>query len=68
MPQKIKEDLCFIIKDDDEVILFIKKSNETSQNMLAMWTNSYSMTYTLKLLFSYIWSNSRYFKSKNNKS
>ena len=65
MPQKIKEDLCFIIKDDDEVILFIKKTNETSQNMLAMWTNSYSMTYTLKLLFGYIWSNSRYFKSKN---
>jgi sugar-specific transcriptional regulator TrmB len=67
MPQKIKEDLCFIIKDDDEVILFIKKTNETSQNMLAMWTNSNSMTYTLKLLFGYIWSNSRYFKSKNTK-
>jgi HTH-type transcriptional regulator, sugar sensing transcriptional regulator len=67
MPQKIKEDLCFIIKDDDEVILFIKKTSETSQNMLAMWTNSYSMTYTLKLLFGYIWSNSRYFKSKKEK-
>lgn len=65
MPIKIKEDLCFIIKDDDEVILFMKKANETSQNMLAMWTDSSSMTYTLKLLFTYIWSNSRYFKSKD---
>ncbi len=65
MPIKIKEELCFIIKDEDEVILFMKKPNETSQNMLAMWTDSSSMIYTLKLLFTYIWSNSRYFKSKN---
>ncbi len=58
MPLKVKEDLCFIITDN-EIILFMKKDNETSQNMLAMWTDSYSMTYTLKLLFTYIWSNSK---------
>src|SRR6478736_6424951 len=58
MPIKIKEDLCFIIKDEEEAILFMKNTNEVSQNVLAMWTDSYSMVYTLKLLFTYIWSNS----------
>jgi HTH-type transcriptional regulator, sugar sensing transcriptional regulator len=60
MPLKIKEDLCFIIKDDDELLLFMKNPSEPPQNILAMWTDSVSMVYTLKLLFSYIWSNSRF--------
>ena len=60
MPIKIKEDLCFIIKDDDELLLFMKNPSEPPQNILAMWTDSTSMVYTLKLLFTYIWSNSRY--------
>ena len=59
MPLKIKEDLCFIIKDDKEAILFMKNTGEVSQ-IIAMWTDSYSMVYTLKLLFTYIWSNSKY--------
>jgi len=60
MPIKIKEDLCFIVKDDDELLLFMKNPSEAPQNILAMWTDSMSMVYTLKLLFTYIWSNSRY--------
>lgn len=64
MPMKIKEDLCFIIKDDKEAILFMKNIGESSQNILAMWTDSYSMVYTLKLLFTYIWSNSKYLKDE----
>ncbi len=60
MPLKVKEDLCFIIKDDDELFLFMKNPSEPHQNILAMWTDSLSMVYTLKLLFTYIWSNSRY--------
>lgn len=64
LPIKVKEDLCFIIKDDDQAILFMKKTDEPSQNVLAMWTDSYSMVYTLKLLFTYIWANSKYLKVK----
>ncbi len=59
MPLKVKEDLCFIIKDDDELFLFLKNPSGPPQNILAMWTDSKSMVYTLKLLFMYIWSNSR---------
>lgn len=58
MPLKIKEDLCFIIKDDNEAVLFMKRTNDV-KNILIMWTDSYSMIYALRLLFTYIWSNSR---------
>ena len=60
MPSKIKENLCFIIKDDNELLLFMKNVSESPQNVVAMWTDSNSMIYTMKLLFSYIWSNSRH--------
>jgi sugar-specific transcriptional regulator TrmB len=65
MPLKVKEDLCFIIKDDKEAILFMKNSGEMAQ-IIAMWTDSYSMVYTLKLLFTYIWSNSKYLNAEKN--
>ncbi|MDE1829472.1 MAG: TrmB family transcriptional regulator, partial [Thaumarchaeota archaeon] len=61
MPLKIKEELCFIVKDNDELLLFMTSPNKPSQDILAIWTDSVSMVYTLKLLFSYIWSNSRFF-------
>jgi len=62
LPLKVKEELCFIIRDDDELLLFMKNPSESPQNIIAMWTDSYSMVYTLKLLFAYIWSNSRYLR------
>jgi len=62
LPMKIKEDLCFIIKDDDQLLLFMKSPSESPQNIIAMWTDSFSMVYTLKLLFTYIWSNSKYLR------
>ncbi|MHB8601536.1 MAG: TrmB family transcriptional regulator [Nitrosotalea sp.] len=65
IPLKVKEDLCFIIKDDEQAILFMKNMSETPQNVLAMWTDSYSMVYTLKLLFTYIWSNSKHLRVGN---
>ncbi|NHI02846.1 hypothetical protein DYY67_2121 [Candidatus Nitrosotalea sp. TS] len=61
MPLKIKEEMCFIIKDDDELLLFMASPSKPSHDVFAMWTDSLSMVYTLKLLFSYIWSNSRHF-------
>jgi hypothetical protein len=59
MPTKIKENLCFIIKDDTDLLLFMKNVSESPQNVVAMWTDSTAMIYTMRLLFSYIWANSR---------
>jgi hypothetical protein len=60
MPDKIRKNLCFIVKDDNELLLFMKNVSESPLNVVAMWTDSTSMIYTMRLLFSYIWSNSRH--------
>ena len=64
-PKKIKkiedknrEDFCFIIKDDSEVIFFI--SNKEVKDMLAVWTDSKAFVTTLRSLFSLMWKKSHH--------
>ena len=56
---KNREDFCFIIKDDSEVIFFI--SNREVKDMLAVWTDSKAFVTTLRSLFSLMWKKSHYF-------
>jgi len=69
-PKKIKkiddknrEEFCFIIKDDNEVIFFI--SNDNVKTMLAVWTDSKAFVTTLRSLFSLLWKKSHYFNETN---
>lgn len=55
---KNREEFCFIIKDNSEVIFFI--SNSQVKNMLAMWTDSIAFVTTLKSLFTLMWKKSRH--------
>ena len=50
----VKENLCFLIKDDDEVLFFIKNEGD-SKEMRAIWTNSETIIYSKALLFDNIW-------------
>jgi sugar-specific transcriptional regulator TrmB len=50
----VKGNLCFLIKDDDEVLFFIKNEGN-SKEMRAIWTNSESIIYSKALLFDNIW-------------
>lgn len=59
VPNKIRECTCFIIKDDDELLLFMKKGGQSTERVMAMWTDAPSMIYLLKLLFNYIWTTSK---------
>jgi len=59
MPDSIREDLCFITKDDEELIFFIKNASKDTQQMTAVWTDSASMIYSMKTLFASIWSKSK---------
>jgi sugar-specific transcriptional regulator TrmB len=59
MPDSIREDLCFITKDDEELIFFIKNASKDTQQMTAVWTDSASMIYSMKTLFTSIWSKSK---------
>ncbi len=72
-PKKIKriddknrEDFCFIIKDDSEVIFFI--SNKQVKEMLAVWTDSKTFVTTLRSLFSLMWRKSHYIDETSEES
>ena len=49
------------MKDSNEMIFFTKKDDQSLQNSTAMWTDSSSMIYSMKVLFDFIWSNSKSF-------
>lgn len=53
LDDKNREDFCFIIKDDNEVIFFV--SNSEVKDMMALWTDSKTFVTTLRSLFSLIW-------------
>ncbi len=57
--KSIKDELFFIIKDDAEMIFFTKNNQYASNDVMAMWTDSSPMIYSMKLLFESIWSGSK---------
>jgi len=59
LPAGVKDNLCFLIKDEKEMILFVKKANDTNKEVTAFWTNSESMIYSNILLFKNLWSKSK---------
>jgi sugar-specific transcriptional regulator TrmB len=59
MSDGIKDHLCFITKDDEELLFFIKNASQSSQQMTAIWTDSASMVYSMNMLFSNVWSKSK---------
>ena len=61
MPCNIQDKLCFVMKDGNEMIFFTRKDDRSLQNATAMWTDSSSMIYSMKVLFDFIWSNSKSF-------
>ena len=59
MPESIQENLCFLTKDDNELLFFIKNASQSTQHVTAIWTDSASMIYSMKMLFSSVWSKSK---------
>ena len=54
LSKDVENHLCFIIKDDNEMLFFTKNANSKDEPF-AMWTNSHSMVYSMKLLFESLW-------------
>ncbi len=59
MPSSLKDEICFIMKDEKEMMFFTKKDVQSLQNVSAMWTDSTALIYSMKLLFNFIWSSSK---------
>ena len=66
LDDKSREDFCFIIKDDSEVIFFM--SNSELKDMRAMWTDSKTFVTTLRSLFSLIWKKAHHIDESNAES
>lgn len=59
MPTNVEDKICFVIKDDREMMFFTKKDEKTLQRCTAMWTDSPSLIYSMKVLFEFVWSSSK---------
>lgn len=59
IPEEATENLCFIVKDDKEVVFFIKNNAKESQDLLAVWADAISIISSLKLLFNLLWSKTK---------
>ena len=59
IPNTTSGDICFVIKDNEEILFFMKNSENGKENITAMWTNSNAMIYSKKLLFDLLWSKSK---------
>ncbi len=56
IPSTANGNICFVVKDNEEVLFFMKNSESRKEDITAMWTNSEAMIYTKKLLFDLLWS------------
>jgi sugar-specific transcriptional regulator TrmB len=58
MPTGKTDSLCFMVKDFDEVLFFLRNATHPSHNIFAVWSDSDSMIDSLRTLFDYSWENS----------
>jgi len=56
LSSSVKDNLCFLIRDHDEILIFVKNSRIDSKNTTALWTNSESIIDSNILLFNNLWS------------
>lgn len=60
LPHTMARNQCFLIKDDEELLIFLRNSNFPAKEIFAFWTNSKSLIESIKLLFNYSWKNSKF--------
>ena len=59
MPTEKNNTRCFIIKDNDEVILFLRNATHRSDDVFAIWSDSKSLIDSIHKLFDYSWESSK---------
>jgi len=56
----VENKLCFMIRDNEETLIFMKNAIYPTQQAVAMWTDSSALVYSMKLLFDNTWSKSKH--------
>jgi sugar-specific transcriptional regulator TrmB len=58
IPNTENNNQCFIVKDSDEVLVFLRNVDRSLKNAFAFWTDTSSLTNSMNKLFDYSWQNS----------
>lgn len=58
MPGNKWGELCFLVRDSDEVMFFLRNANHISHNVFAMWADSPALIASMRMLFELCWTNS----------
>jgi len=59
LPHTMARNQCFLIKDDAELLIFLRNANFHAKEIFAFWTDSKSLIESIKLLFNYSWKSSK---------
>jgi len=59
LPSTVKENLCFLISDNEEILFYIKNTSSNNIEDTAIWTNSKSIIYSNSLLLTTLWPKSK---------
>ena len=59
LPDSSTQNQCYIIKDNDEVLCFLRNTEENSNKIFAVWSDSKSLIDSMSTLFSYSWDNAK---------
>ncbi len=59
VPTDENSNQCFVLKDNDEIMLFLRNATHPSHNVFAMWSNSKSLNEPIRRLFEYSWESSQ---------
>ena len=58
MANNNEDNQCFIVKDSDEVLVFLRNADRPSKEAFAFWTDTNSLINSMNKLFDYSWQNS----------
>ena len=64
LPTSMARNQCFLIKDDEELLIFLRNANFPAKEIFAFWTDSKSLIESIKLLFNYSWKSSKTVEQK----
>lgn len=58
MPGPRCDDQCFLVRDSEEVLYFLRNANHPSHNVFAMWMDSRPLVMSMRMLFDLCWEKS----------
>ena len=55
LPESSKDNQCFVIKDNEEILMFLRNTIQPPNDIFAMWSDSDALVDSMHRLFDYSW-------------